>query len=71
LDGLRSAPVKGNFIIVYIICKECRAKGRDKEFNCSICNSAPDDSIIFIYFSPHDDAYKIAKKMVRKGEILE
>lgn len=70
LDGLRSAPVKGNFIIIYIICKECREKEKDKLLNCSICSETLDESIIFIYLAPHDDAYKIAKKLVNKGKIF-
>lgn len=69
LDGLRSTKVKSNFLIIYVICKECRLKGNDEKFNCSICANSSDNSIIFIYFGPHDDAYKIAKKMVIKGDI--
>ena len=71
LDGLRSVPVKGNFIIIYIICKECRAKGKNKLLNCSICSEISDESVIFIYLAPHDDAYKIAKNLVNKGKIFE
>lgn len=70
MDGFRSVPVKGNFILIYVICKECRARGNNKLFKCSICEDANDESIIFVYLAPHDDAYKIAKKLVNKGQIF-
>lgn len=71
LDGLRSEKVKGNFIIVYSICKECRRKGNDQIFKCHICEETDDNSIVFICVGPHDDSYKIAKKLVKKGQIYD
>ena len=69
LNGLRSESIRGNYIIVYSICKECRRKGSDEIFKCKICKETDDDSIVFICVAPHDDSYKIAKKLVKKGQI--
>lgn len=69
LDGLRSERIKGNFILIYSICKECRRKGNDQIFRCKICKETDNNSVVFICIGPHDDSYKIAKKLMKKGKI--
>ena len=71
LNGLRSTPVKGNFLIVYIICGECRKLKRDLQFKCSICGTTSNDSVVFIYFGPHDDTYKIAGKLIQRNKLYD
>ncbi|MFH1232005.1 MAG: hypothetical protein V1709_10975 [Planctomycetota bacterium] len=62
LNGLRSFPFERNFIIIYIVCEECRKLKHELINQCSICGKTPDNSVIFLLFRPHDEAYKYAPK---------
>jgi hypothetical protein len=39
LKGLSSCPVKRNFIIVYVYCRECRIKGYQNINRCADCDN--------------------------------
>jgi len=56
-QGFYSCPVKRNFIIIYLYCAACRKKGDDSVVACSDCSINPDETIKFILFGPHDEAY--------------
>lgn len=56
LSGYRSIPVKRNFLIIYGICRECRKYRSD-------CKGLGDNAVVLYAFGPHDDVYKIAKKL--------
>ncbi|MCL4456750.1 MAG: hypothetical protein M1147_08040 [Nitrospirae bacterium] len=56
--GYYSCPVKKNFLIIYLYCKVCRAKGDNKTVLCHDCGKSPDDTIRFIDLGPHDKAYE-------------
>lgn len=58
LTGLRSSEVRGKYRIIFVLCKDCVTdRLRDRGvFFCDDC--APDaDTIIFLAFGNHDDAY--------------
>jgi mRNA-degrading endonuclease YafQ of YafQ-DinJ toxin-antitoxin module len=57
--GFYSCPVKRNFIIIYLLCAACRKKGDDKFVQCADCAATTDDTIKFVLFAPHDEAYRI------------
>ena len=40
--GYYSAPVKKNFLMIYLYCKVCRAKGDDKIVLCHDCQKCKD-----------------------------
>jgi mRNA-degrading endonuclease YafQ of YafQ-DinJ toxin-antitoxin module len=65
LVGLRSIHVKKNFILVYCICSECRDKEINKKIQCPNCDGIADESVVFFLVHPHDDAYKIADKILK------
>jgi addiction module RelE/StbE family toxin len=56
--GYYSCPVKKNFLIVYLHCEVCRAKGDDKIVLCHDCSKCPDETIKFVNLGPHDKAYE-------------
>ncbi len=56
--GYYSAPVKKNFLIIYLYCRICRVKGNDKIVLCHDCLKCKDETIKFVDMGPHDDAYK-------------
>lgn len=70
LNGLRSFPFAGNFIIIYIICEECRKLDHQKINKCLKCNEIPENSVIFLAFGPHDFNYEntsfIRKQLEKK-----
>jgi mRNA-degrading endonuclease YafQ of YafQ-DinJ toxin-antitoxin module len=56
-QGFYSCPVKRNFIIIYLFCEVCRKKRDDVVVLCSDCRITPDQTVKFVLFGPHDDAY--------------
>ena len=56
--GYYSAPVKKNFLIIYLYCKVCRAKSDDKIVLCHDCLRCKDETVKFVDMGPHDEAYK-------------
>jgi len=62
LNGLRSFPLTGNYIIIFIVCDDCR-RLKQKEINrCLECGQISSNSVIFLLFGPHDPSYKIASR---------
>jgi addiction module RelE/StbE family toxin len=55
--GFYSCPVRKNFIIIYLYCKACRAKGDDAHVACSDCGERDDETLKFVLLGPHDEAY--------------
>jgi hypothetical protein len=58
LAGLRSAPVRRNFILIYAYCKDCRARNCEPQNNCPDCRDINDETVIFHIIAPHDKAYQ-------------
>ena len=56
--GYYSCPVKKNFLIIYLYCKACRAKGDNEIVLCHDCSKCTDESIKFIDLGPHEKTYK-------------
>ena len=63
LVGLRSAPVRKNYILILAVCEECRRLGHEAKNNCPDCSEMPNNTVYFFIVAPHDDAYAIAKKL--------
>lgn len=63
LEGLCSCPVKKNFVIIYVYCKECRIKNYQETIGCGNCEETPDERVKFLTIGPHDEAYRVAKKI--------
>ena len=63
LNGLRSCPVRGNFIIIFGILEEHKRNNFQFNFNLEVCRDLDDNVVLFITVGPHDEAYKVAKKM--------
>ncbi len=55
--GYYSCPVKKNFLIIYLYCRSCRAKGDDETVLCSDCRICSDDTVKFVDLGPHDETY--------------
>ena len=55
--GYYSAPVKKNFIVIYLYCNICRKKGDDKIVKCHDCSSCANDTVKFVLLGTHDSAY--------------
>lgn len=58
LTGLRSSEVRGKYRIIFLLCKDCidqnlRARGVSY---CDGCE-ANSETIVFLAFGSHDDAY--------------
>ncbi|MFH0959870.1 MAG: hypothetical protein V1897_14330 [Pseudomonadota bacterium] len=58
LRGYYSAPVKKNFLIIYIYCRVCRGKGDEKIVRCHDCSNCDDGTVKFIELGPDDHVYK-------------
>ena len=56
--GYYSCPVKKNFLIIYLFCKVCRAKGDDNIVLCHDCSKCADETIKFVGLGPQDKAYE-------------
>jgi mRNA-degrading endonuclease YafQ of YafQ-DinJ toxin-antitoxin module len=69
LVGLRSAPVKKSFRLIFAVCEECRRLGHSAVNNCFDCASQPDNTVYFFTIGPHDDAYAIGKRLRQKGRM--
>ncbi len=54
-----SAPIRRNFIVIYLYCGICRRKGDDAFVKCSDCGETPDDVVKFVLLGPHDQAYRL------------
>ena len=63
LEGLSSCPVRKNFILIYVYCRECRIKGYTRINACADCEQTADEVVKFLTIGPHDLAYKTAKKI--------
>jgi hypothetical protein len=62
LAGFRSIAVKRNFLILYGICRECKKIMETKK--TISCTGFGDNSVVIYAFGPHDDLYKIARKII-------
>lgn len=67
LNGLRTFPLRNNFLILYLLCSDCRRLDQQKRNNCQPCPEADDDMVTFILFGPHDSAYKEGESARDKG----
>jgi addiction module RelE/StbE family toxin len=56
-QGFYSCHVKRNFVIIYLCCDACRKKEDDQIVLCSDCQNSPGNTVKFILFAPHDEAY--------------
>jgi hypothetical protein len=56
--GLFSYPVAKNLLIIYSYCKDCRLKSCQDRNGCEFCEGTPDDTVVFIFIAPHDEAYE-------------
>lgn len=63
LEGLSSCPVRKNFILIYVYCRECRIKGYQRINACVDCEQTSDEIVKFLTIGPHNLAYKKAKKI--------
>lgn len=63
LEGLSSFPVRRNFIVIYVYCRECRIKGYQMLNDCPDCAQTSDEVVKFLTFGPHDSAYMTAKRV--------
>lgn len=61
LEGLRSVPVRGNFIMIYMIYEEWINKGLTEIPGWP---DLSDDAVVFLTVKPHDIAYQFAKEWV-------
>lgn len=61
LTGLRSVPVKENYIIIYMIYGEWQEKQEQDIQEWSEGLEEPEDAVIFLTVKPHDPAYKYAE----------
>lgn len=71
LSGLKSFPFADNFIIIYIVCEECRELQHQKINRCLRCGQMPENSVIFLTFGPHDPTYEIAPAIRERLEKKE
>jgi len=56
--GLFGYPVAKNLLIIYSYCKDCRLKSCQSRNNCAFCKETPDDTVVFIFIAPHEEAYE-------------
>lgn len=56
--GLFSYPVAKNLLIIYSYCKDCRLKNCQSRNNCAFCEETPDETVVFIFIGPHEEAYE-------------
>jgi len=59
LRGKRRRHMSHNFVVIYIVCEECIAKGhRARGYNnCHFCSGKPTNRVIFVAFDKWDDIY--------------
>ncbi len=57
--GFYSCPIKKSFIVIYLYCKACRGKGDDQFVACADCGDRQDETLKFVIFGAHDQAYGI------------
>lgn len=62
LNGLRSFPLERNFMILFLVCSDCRRLEQQDQNNCSVCPTDGHEVVTFIDFGPHNYLYKKAKK---------
>lgn len=60
LNGLRSVPVRGSYIMIYMIYKEWKEK-RDEEIKEWSNLRNPKKAVVFLTVKPHDPAYEYAE----------
>jgi len=60
LNGLRSFTLTRNFLVIFIVCNECRRLKQEKMNGCLQCEQTPPETVIFLLFGPHDPAYRQA-----------
>ena len=60
LRGKRRRHMSGNYVVIYIVCEECIAKGhRAKGYNnCHFCSDKTSNNVIFVAFDKWDDIYR-------------
>jgi addiction module RelE/StbE family toxin len=56
--GFYSCPVKKSYLIIFLYCHICRRKNDDEIVLCHDCELTPDQTIKFVTFGPHDEAYQ-------------
>ena len=56
--GYYSAPVKKNFLIIYLYCLICRRRGDHEIVRCHDCSNCADETVKFVQLGPHDQAYE-------------
>jgi len=60
LNGLRSFPLGSNFLIIFIVCDDCRRLKQKNINGCPHCEQTPKNTVFFLLFGPHDLMYKTA-----------
>lgn len=63
LNGLRSFPLAGNYVIVFIVCDDCRRLRQEETNRCLQCGQIPPATVVFLLFGPHDASYQIAPRL--------
>jgi len=58
LEGLRSVPVRKNYLLIYMIYKEWKTKGLAEIPGWL---DLSDDTVVFLTIKPHDIAYQFTK----------
>lgn len=56
-QGYYSSPVKRSFLIIYLYCDACRKRGDDSVVACPDCAEHSNDTLKFVLFDTHDNAY--------------
>ena len=71
LRGKRRRHMSGNYVVIYIVCEECIAKGhRAKGYNnCHFCSEKQSNWIIFVAFDKWEDIYS-RKWAIKRPEFL-
>jgi len=60
LNGLRSFALARNYIVIFIVCDDCRRLKQEEVNRCAQCGEIPSNSVVFLLFGPHDPTYKTA-----------
>jgi len=71
LRGKRRRHMSGNYVVIYIVCEECIAKGhRAKGYNnCHFCSEKQSNWIIFVAFDKWEDIYS-RKWAIKRPDFL-
>ena len=56
--GYHSAPLKMNFLIIYLYCINRGRRGDDEIVRCHDCSRRADETVTFVQMGPHDEADK-------------